>query len=196
MSPIGIKLAPGKYLERDLDFALQGRIDFIAIDGAQAATKGGPPILADDFCLPTIFALCRAVRFLEQKGAKRKVSLLISGGLYTPGISSRPLPWGPMPSASALPPSLMSPTPNPSRPSPGNPHPGGLVRWGLPQKIRPPQGAESLARFLNSCKEEMEEAIRGLGKTALDQVSREDLFALDPETAKITGVPLGYYPQR
>jgi glutamate synthase domain-containing protein 2 len=195
--PIGIKLAPGKYLERDLDFALQGRIDFIAIDGAQAATKGGPPILADDFCLPTIFALCRAVRFLEQKGAKRKVSLLISGGLYTPGDFLKAIALG----ADAVcigTAALFNVTHTQSLQAlPWEPP--TQVAWYdgvFRKKFDPHKGAESLARFLNSCKEEMEEAIRGLGKTALDQVSREDLFALDPETAKITGVPLGYYPQR
>lgn len=195
--PIGIKIAPGKYLEKDLDFALRGQVDFITVDGAQAATKGGPPILADDFCLPTIFALCRAVRFLEQKKVKKKVSLLISGGLYTPGDFLKAIALG----ADAVcigTAALFNVTHTQSLHAlPWEPP--TQVAWydGIfRKKFDPHKGAESLARFLNSCKEEMEEAIRGLGKTSLDQVNRQDLFALDPETAKITGVPLGYYPQR
>ncbi|HHY36173.1 MAG TPA: FMN-binding glutamate synthase family protein [Firmicutes bacterium] len=195
--PIGIKLAPGKYLEKDLDFALQGRVDFIAIDGAQAATKGGAPILADDFCLPTIFALCRAVRFLEQKRAKRRVSLLISGGLYTPGDFLKAIALG----ADAVcigTAALFSVAHTqaiyalPWEPPTQLAWYDGVFR----EKFDPRRGAESLARFLKSCREEMEEAIRALGKTSLAQVNREDLFALDPETARITGVPLGYHPQR
>src|SRR5690606_31435334 len=56
-----------------------------SIDGAQAGTKGGPPILEDDFGLPTVFAVSRAAKFLQEQGVKDRVSLLAGGGFFTPG---------------------------------------------------------------------------------------------------------------
>ncbi|MGI6575400.1 MAG: FMN-binding glutamate synthase family protein [bacterium] len=195
--PIGVKLAPSKFLEKDLDIVLRGNVDFITLDGAQAATKGGPPILADDFGLPTLFALCRATNFFQRKRAKKRVSLLISGGLYTPGDFLKALALGAdavcigstalfavshMQALYALP--WEPPT---------------QIAWydGVYRaKFNPQLGAQNLARFLCSCKEEIEEATRALGKTSVTEVDKTDLFALDPETAKIAKVPLGYYPQR
>lgn len=83
--PIGMKLVPSGMLEADLDIALEAGVDFITLDGAQAGTKGSAPILQDDFGLPTLFGLCRAVRHLERRGVSGTVSLLIAGGLKTPG---------------------------------------------------------------------------------------------------------------
>jgi len=37
----------------------------------------------------------------------------------------------------------------------------------------------------------MQEGIRALGKTSIQQVSKEDLFALDPLTAETADIPLG-----
>ncbi len=46
--PIGVKIAAGKYLERDLELLVAGGVDFIAVEGAECATKGSAPILQDD----------------------------------------------------------------------------------------------------------------------------------------------------
>ncbi|MGI6127180.1 MAG: FMN-binding glutamate synthase family protein, partial [Planifilum sp.] len=64
--PIGMKLAIGR-VEEDLDVALYAGVDFITLDGAQAATKGTPPLLQDDVGLPTVIGLCRAVKYLEKR---------------------------------------------------------------------------------------------------------------------------------
>ena len=46
--------------------------------------------------------------------------------------------------------------------------------------------------FANSCShaEELIEAVRGLGKTSIGEVNKEDLFALDEFIAKGLGIPL------
>jgi len=83
--PVGAKIAAGKYLEKDLEILLEAGADFITIAGAEAGAKNAPPILEDDFGLPSLWALCRASKYLEKQKVKDKVSLLITGGLATPG---------------------------------------------------------------------------------------------------------------
>ncbi len=77
--PIGIKLAAG-HLEPDLDAALSAEPDFITIDGRPGATGAAPKVVKDATSIPTIFALYRARRFLDSRGAEG-VSLVITGGL-------------------------------------------------------------------------------------------------------------------
>lgn len=77
--PIGVKIAAGN-LEDDLAFALQARPDFITVDGRAGATGAAPKLVKDTTSLPTIFALYRARRFLDEHQADH-VSLIITGGL-------------------------------------------------------------------------------------------------------------------
>ncbi|MCD6328233.1 alpha-hydroxy-acid oxidizing protein [bacterium] len=77
--PIGIKLAAG-IIEADLEVALYAEPDFITIDGRAGATGSAPKFVKDSTSIPCIYALYRARKFLDEKGA-REVSLLITGGL-------------------------------------------------------------------------------------------------------------------
>jgi glutamate synthase domain-containing protein 2 len=77
--PIGIKIAAGN-VEGDLEVALAATPDFITIDGRPGATGAAAKFIKDATSVPTIFALYRARKFLDQKGADR-VSLCITGGL-------------------------------------------------------------------------------------------------------------------
>lgn len=191
--PIGVKLAPGKQLEEDLRLCLEAGVDVIALDGAQAATKGSPPILQDDFGIPTVHALVRADEFLRASGQREKVSLIVGGGLYTPGdflkaialgadavyIGSialfalshgqvfKSLPWEP---------------------------PTQLVFYGGHQanQFDIDEAADRLSKFLRSCAKEMAVGIRALGKTSLREISKDDLMALDSVTADVCKVSLSY----
>jgi len=83
--PVGLKIAATHYLEHELQAALDAGCDFIAVDGAEGGTHGGAPILEDDVGLPTMFAVSRAAKFLTRQGAAGEVSLIVTGGLVTPG---------------------------------------------------------------------------------------------------------------
>ena len=43
--PIGVKLGAGGKLEEDIDHLMEMGVDFISLDGGQAAMKEAPPIL-------------------------------------------------------------------------------------------------------------------------------------------------------
>ncbi len=77
--PIGIKIAAG-HIEEDLAFVLQANPDFVTIDGRAGATGAALKLIKDATSIPTLFALHRARRFLDQHQAKH-VSLVITGGL-------------------------------------------------------------------------------------------------------------------
>lgn len=191
--PIGVKLAPGKHLEDDLRLCLDAGVDVIALDGAQAATKGSPPILQDDFGIPTIHALVRADEFLRASGQREQVSLVVGGGLYTPGDFLKAIALG----ADAV-------------------YIGSIALFALSHgqvfkslPWEPPtqivfhnghqsdqfdidEAADRLGKFLRSCAKEMAVGIRALGKTSLQELSKDDLMALDSVTAEVCKVALSY----
>ena len=77
-APIGIKLAAG-HIERDIAVAVEAGADFVTIDGRGGATGASPVMLRDASSVPTIFALARARRALDD--LESPASLIITGGL-------------------------------------------------------------------------------------------------------------------
>ena len=80
--PIGMKLS-AQHIEEDIQFALQAGVDYIILDGRGGATGASPLIFRDHISVPTIPALARARRILDQSG-RSGVTLVITGGLRTP----------------------------------------------------------------------------------------------------------------
>jgi len=76
--PIGVKFAAGN-VESDLEVALFAKPDFITIDGRAGATGASPKFVKAATSVPSIFALYRARKFLDENGIK-DISLLITGG--------------------------------------------------------------------------------------------------------------------
>lgn len=191
--PVGIKLCAGKHLERDLEIALSADVDFISLDGGQAGTKAAPPILQDDFGLPTLYALCRAVQFLERKEAKNRVTLLVGGGFFSPGDCLKAIALGAdgvyLGTAALW---AMTHT-QVTKAVPWEP-PTQLVYYDgkLKERFDEQQAALHLVQFLTSMVEEMKTGIRALGKTSIREVNPDDLLALDEWTARVTGVSPGY----
>lgn len=90
--PIGIKIAAGN-IEDDLAFALQAQPDFITVDGRAGATGAAPKLVKDATSIPTVVALYRARRFLDEHQADH-VSLVITGGLRTAADFAKALALG------------------------------------------------------------------------------------------------------
>ena len=76
--PVGIKIAAGK-IEKDLEFCVFAEPDFITIDGRGGATGASPKLVRDSTSVPTVFALSRARKYLDEAGAD--IDLVITGGL-------------------------------------------------------------------------------------------------------------------
>lgn len=187
--PIGAKIAAGMDIESDITFLVKSGVDFITIDGAQAATKGSAPILQDDFGLPTVVALCRAVGQLERLRARERVSLIVGGGLFTPGDFLKALALG----ADAVyigTAALFAVTHTQTLKALPYEPPTEVVwytgRYAAQFNVE--KGAQHLANFLLACQDEMAQGVQALGKVSLSQVCGDDLAGLTPHICEITNV--------
>jgi methylamine---glutamate N-methyltransferase subunit C len=79
--PIGFKLS-AQHIERDIDFALAASADYVILDGRGGGTGAAPNVFKDNISVPTIPALARARRHLDQLG-RGDITLVITGGLRT-----------------------------------------------------------------------------------------------------------------
>ncbi|NLW58796.1 MAG: FMN-binding glutamate synthase family protein [Firmicutes bacterium] len=191
--PISYKFAASHYLEEEIALALAAGVDVIVIDGAEAGTHAGQPLLADAFGLPTMHALVRAADYLEATGVRDQVSLIAAGGLFSPDHFLKALALGAdavyigTAAVMAMIHTQMVET------SPFEP-PTQLVLYSgrLKDKLDIDRAAQSLTNYLNSCVAEMVLGAVALGKNSLAEVNRDDLCALTPAVAEITGVELAY----
>ena len=76
--PIGVKIAAGN-IEADMAVILEAGPDFITIDGRAGATGAAPKFVKASSSIPSVFALYRARKFLDEQGVKN-LSLIITGG--------------------------------------------------------------------------------------------------------------------
>ncbi len=90
--PIGVKIAAG-HVEQDLAFALQAEPDFITLDGRAGATGAAPRVVKDATSVPTVHAVCRARRFLDEQ-VGRDVTLIVTGGMRVAADFAKALALG------------------------------------------------------------------------------------------------------
>jgi len=193
--PIGIKIAATHYLEEELEVMLKADIDFITIDGAEGGTHGGPTTLQDDVGLPTLHALARAVKYLEDKGVKDEITLIITGGLTTPGHYLKALALG----ADALYIGTMAII------AMVQTQMTKATMWEPPTDImlytgdhkddfNIDEGVEKLVNYFNSCTTEMKQVVRALGKRKFIELDRSDLCAVDKDIAQLTRIAYAGLP--
>jgi len=195
--PVGLKTAATHHLEDELDIALQAGVDYVVVDGAEGGTHGGATILQDDVGLPTLYALARSTRHLERRGKKGDVSVIASGGLFTPGHFAKALALGADAvyigtiALMALQHTQMN------KALPVEPATQMLLYTGrYHEDLDIDEAARNLARFLQSCVREMELMAYALGKTALRDLDRSDLCSVDAELARALSVDYAAYPRR
>lgn len=191
--PVAYKFAATHYLEKEMEIALSAGVDVIVVDGAEAGTHAGQPLLEDDFGLPTMHALVRAADYLEAKSVKEKVSLVAGGGLFTPGHFLKAMALGAdavylgTVAVMAMIHTQMAKT-APMEP----PTQLALYSGKLKEELDVELAAKSLTNFLRSCVAEMVLGAVALGKEDLRAINREDLCALTPYAATVTGVAPAY----
>jgi glutamate synthase domain-containing protein 2 len=89
--PIGLKFAAGK-IEEDLEHVLYAEPDFITIDGRGGSTGASPRLIRDSTSVPTIYALSRARRYLDEH--ESDIDLTITGGLRVSSDFAKALAMG------------------------------------------------------------------------------------------------------
>ena len=89
--PIGLKFAAGR-IEDDLEYVLYAEPDFITIDGRGGSTGASPKLIRDSTSVPTIYALSRARKFLDEH--ESDIDLTITGGLRLSSDFAKALAMG------------------------------------------------------------------------------------------------------
>ncbi|MGE8080274.1 FMN-binding glutamate synthase family protein [Peribacillus loiseleuriae] len=193
--PIGVKMGAGGKIEEDIDHLIEIGVDYIAIDGGQAATHGAPPILSDDFGIPTLHAVVRAANHLKKRKMKGQISLIISGGLLVPGHFLKVLALGAdaVYLGSTI---LFAVAHNQSLNAlPFEPPTQSVWNQGkFKDQFNVEEGAKAAEKFLTASIEEMKIALRAMGKRSLKELSKKDLVSYDNLTAKMIGIPFSFEP--
>lgn len=186
--PIALKIMATGHLEDDLAAAIRLGFDAVVIDGAQGGSHATTPIKQDDFGIPSFYALCRAVRFLQQQGVREQMSLIAAGGYFTPGECLKAIALGADAIYMATVPLIALTHDQVKKVIPWEP-PTTLVFYDSPAKgkLNIDQAATSVVNIITSMVLEMEEGMRALGKSSLKELSPDDLVALDTLTAEVTG---------
>jgi len=183
--PIALKLMATDRIEEELSVAVELGFDVVMIDGKGGGSHATAPTKQDDFGIPGVIALIRAKRYLKN----HQISLVVSGGYFTPGQCLKALALG----ADAI---YLGTVPlfalghgQTSKVLPWEP-PTTLVYYDSPTKtqLNINQAATSVANTLTSMVVEMQDAMRALGKSSLKELGPHDLVALDAFTAQVTGV--------
>lgn len=193
--PIGAKIGAGGKIEEDIDHLIELGVDYIAIDGGQAATHGAPPILSDDFGIPTLHAVVRAANHFEKKQIKGQVSLIVSGGLFVPGHFLKVLALGA--DAVYIGSAMLFTVSHSQSTKPLPFEPPTQVVWNqgkYKNQFDLEEGAASAEKFLTASVEEMKMALRAMGKHSLKDLSKKDLVSYEELTARMIGIPFSFEP--
>ncbi len=185
--PIGFKLS-AQHIEDDIDAALRVGVDYVILDGRGGGTGAAPLIFRDNISVPTIPALARARKHLDERG-RQDVTLIITGGLRTPADFAKAMAMGAdgiaVSNAAIQAIGCLG-----MRACHTNNCPVGIAtqKESLRSRIIIDESAKQLARFFESAVDLMKLLARACGHTDLSQFRQEDLTTWKREMADLSGV--------
>jgi len=186
--PIGFKLS-ANHMEKDIQFALDASADYIILDGRGGGTGAAPEMFRDHISIPTIPALARARRYLDEQGVGNDVTLIITGGLRVPmdfvkamalGADGVALSNSAMQSIGCV----------AARMCNTNNCPAGIAtqKADLRQRLNVDKSAEQLKNFFEASTELMQVMARACGHDSLSGFNNEDLATWNREMALLSGI--------
>ncbi len=185
--PIGFKIA-ASHIEKDIDFALEAGADYIILDGRGGGTGAAPSVLRNNINIPTIPALARARRHLNDLGAKN-ITLVITGGLRTAEDFAKALMLGA--DAVAISNSALQAIGCLGmRACHTNNCPVGIAtqKESLRKRIHIENSARQLSSFLNATTELMKVIARACGYDDFTKFNSGDLVTFDRDIHLLTGI--------
>lgn len=184
--PIGIKIAAG-HIEQDLEWVAYADADFVTIDGRGGATGASPRSLKDNTSIPTIFALHRARKYLDEHNID--MDLVVTGGLRLPGDFAKALAMGAdaIAIASAA---LVAAACQQYRICNTGTCPVGAATQDpeLRKRLQEDAAAKRLANYLNACKAELEMFGRITGHSHIHDLNINDIKTTNHEIAGYTDI--------
>lgn len=186
--PVGFKLS-ANHIERDIQFALDASADYIILDGRGGGTGAAPVMFRDHISVPTIPALARARRYLDEQGASGRVTLIITGGLRVPIDFVKALALGA--DGIAIANSAMQAIGCvAARICNSNNCPSGIAtqKEDLRQRLNIEKSSQQLQNFFSASVELMQVMSRACGHDHLNKFNKDDLATWHREMAMLSGV--------
>ncbi len=186
--PVGFKLS-ANHIEKDIQFALDASADYIILDGRGGGTGAAPEIFRDHISVPTIPALARARRYLDDQGASGRVTLIITGGLRVPIDFVKALALGA--DGIAVSNSAMQAIGCvAARMCNSNNCPAGIAtqKEELRNRLNVEEAAQKLHNFFTASTELLQVMARACGHDNLNKFNKNDLATWHREMAELSGV--------
>lgn len=191
--PVSVKLGAGRVRD-DIKIAVKDGFDFIELDGMQGSTGAGSAEVIDYVGTPTLSAIIEALDALESIGRRQDIQIVLMGGLRDGVDAVKALSLGA--DAVAFGTSTII--------AGGciacmQCHVGQCVTGIATQdpehekRYQPEVEAQNIHRFLESVRWQIAALTHALGYDDVRDLKRDDLVALTPEAARITG--LDYAPE-
>ena len=184
--PVGIKIAAGR-IEQDLEYCVFAEPDFITIDGRGGATGSSPYMLREATTVPTVYALYRARKYLDDKGAD--ISLVITGGLRVSADFAKALAMGADAVAVASAGLIAAACQQYRICGTGN-CPVGIATQdeNLRSRLKVDAAAQRVANFLNVSLEELKTFARITGHKSVHDLSLDDIVTISREISEHTDI--------
>jgi glutamate synthase domain-containing protein 2 len=188
--PVSVKLGAGR-IRDDIKIAVKDGFDFIELDGMQGSTGAGSAEVIDNVGIPTLAAIVEALEALAEIDARSRTQLVLMGGLRDGIDAVKALCLGA--DAVAFGTSIIIA--------------GGCIACmqchvgqcvtGIAtqdpaheQRYHVDIEAHNIHRFLESVRWQIAALTQALGYDDVGDLNRDELVALTPEAAAITGLAL------
>ena len=186
--PVGFKIA-ASHIEADIKFALEVGVDYIILDGRGGGTGSAPTVLRDNINVPTIPALARARKYLDEVGAT-DVTLIITGGLRIAEDFAKAMMMG----ADAIAVSnaaIQAIGCLGMRACGSNNCPVGIAtqKEHLRSRLIIESSAKQLHNFFSATNDLIKVIARSCGYADIIQFNQNDLSTFDFEMHRLTGIP-------
>ena len=184
--PVGIKIAAGR-IESDLKFALAAGPDFVTVDGRGGATGSSPYFLREATTVPTLFALYRARKYLDEVGSD--VELVITGGLRVSADFAKAIAMGADAVAVATA-GMIALGCQQYRICGSGMCPLGIATQNpeLRKRLDIDKASRRVANYLNTTAAELRTFARVTGHSDIHDLSKTDLFTTSREVAEYTDI--------
>lgn len=184
--PIGLKIAAGR-IEKDLAAAAYAGADFVTLDGRGGSTGASPKLIKDATTVPTIYALARARRFLDENSLA--MDLVITGGFRVSSDFAKALAMGADAIAIGTA-AMMAVACQQYRVCHSGKCPVGCATQDpeLRSRLHPDKGGIRLFNYLNASREDLKTFARICGKDDVHKLSLEDIFTVNREISEYTDI--------